>query len=127
MRRMYTFLIALVLVGGCGSSDSNLEDSIVGTWQTPAKVWVEFRDDGSYDVGHSRGQADLEWGGWSVDGDLLTQVTEADSNACAGVTGVYTIEMLDDGDRFVATPQEDTCEARVEDFTILTRVEDSDS
>lgn len=127
MRGMYAFLLALVLVGGCESSDSNLEDSIVGTWQTPAEVWVEFRDDGSYDVGHSRGQADLEWGDWSVDGDVLTQVTDADSNACAGVTGVYAIELLDDGDRFEATPQEDTCAARVEDFTTLTRIVDSES
>ena len=127
MRRVYAFLMALALVGGCGGGDSTLEDSIVGTWKTPAHVWVEYRDDGSYDVGHSRSQADLEWGSWSVDGDVLTQLTDADSNACAGVPGVYLIEMSDDGDRFVATVQDDTCNARIEDFTTLTRMPDSDS
>ena len=84
-------------------------------------------DDGSYDVGHSRSQADLELGSWSVDGDVLTQLTDADSNACAGVPGVYRSEMSDDGDRFVATAQDDTCNARIGDFTTLTRMPDSDS
>lgn len=126
MRRSIHVLIALALVGtaGCGSTDASLKDSVIGTWETSLAVVVVFNDDGTYGVGHSVVSAspddvrfaEMEYGTWSVEGGVLTKVTDEASRFCAGIESSYEIEVLDDGDRLGLTTLSDECRVRNDDF-----------
>lgn len=125
MKRLLVLLItALVIVaGGCGSEEAEpgLSESISGTWVSLKGLLVTFNDDGTYDVGTEVGAADREFGTWSVDGNILTKVTDEDSRYCAGIVGKYETEVVDDGERLESTVVDDECPKRVADFLRLTR------
>ncbi len=134
MRRTMALIAAVVLVGGCGSNESSLSDTIEGVWVTDlAGIFEVFHDDGSYGVGHSlelaapdgavrgvdgvlRSTAELEFGPWSTEGTILTMNPDAASAYCAGIVGTYEIDVLDDGNRLEVTVLDDKCSARAVDF-----------
>ena len=117
MRRMLILLLLFALLGGCGGSDGTLADAITGAWQTGVySNTVEFRDDGSYAAGNEVASADLEWGTWSTEDEVLTMVPAEDSLYCALLSGSYTIEILEDGDLLDPTVEDDTCSGRRTDF-----------
>ena len=123
MRTITALVAALVLIGGCGSDEPSLSETIEGVWVTELFGKYEvFLDDGTYGVGNTissatpvDGEAELDSGTWSVDGDILTRTTDA-SSLCAPWVGTYEVEVLDDGDRLEITVLEDECELRREDF-----------
>ena len=123
MRHAPVLMAVAVLLGGCGSDDSStgLSESIVGTWLSEGGKYITFSADGDYDVGTGAGAADVEFGTWSVDGDVLTKVTDPESTYCAGSVGIYESEILDDGERLESTVVDDDCTGRVRDFASLTR------
>jgi hypothetical protein len=114
MRRMLFLMVMLALLGGCGSdgTDDALAESMTGTWESKYG-YVEFRDDGTYAAGNEVASADLEWGTWSTEGDVLTMVPAEDSRYCAGRTGIYIIEFFEDGNRLEATVEDDACLTRL--------------
>ena len=68
-----------------------LGDALVGVWVTDmVGAHVAFLDDGTYGTGHSLGwatqanvsMADLEWGTWSTNGNILTMTADATSESC---------------------------------------------
>ena len=131
MRLLCVLVLAVALLAGCGSDESepDLADTLTGaTWITEGDKYIVFRDAGDYGVGTVEvssdvSLADREWGTWSVDGNVLTKVPDAGSPVCAEVTSSYTIEVVDDGERLETTVQDDECEPRHEDFSRgLTRV-----
>lgn len=64
MRSLTVLIVALALVGGCGTTERSLSDSIVGNWVTDRyNTHAEFRDDGTYDKGTGVPNR-LEWGTW---------------------------------------------------------------
>ncbi len=122
MRVVLSIVMVLLLFAGCGTSESELSESVVGVWETPNGFFVEFREDGTYDVGAPVGSGGSEWGTWSTEGAVLTQVADEDSPLCAGIPGIYEISVLDDGARLDATAQDDECDIRRQDFgNILVR------
>jgi hypothetical protein len=115
MRRLLILLLLFAL--GCGGSDGALEDAIIGAWQTGVYGnTVEFRDDGSYDVLEQSTAEELEWGTWSTEDEVLTMVPAEEAPYCPGLTGSYTIEILEDGDLLDPTVEDDTCSGRSTDF-----------
>lgn len=129
MRFTVVLVAAVVLLGGCGTDEPEpgLSESITGTWVSEKDLYVTFNDDGTYDVGTEVGAADREFGTWSVEGDVLTKVTDEDSRYCAGIVGVYETEVLDDGERLESTVVDDECAERVDDFLSLTRPFETES
>lgn len=121
----------LVLLGGCGTGASEPEsdpaESIIGTWTSQGGKYVTFRDDGTYDVGTEPANASTEFGTWSMEGDVLTKVTDPEASSCAGITATYEVELLDDGTQLESTVVDDECGVRVADFVLLTKHTDSDS
>lgn len=91
------------------------------TWVSEKGIFVTFNDDGTYDVGTEVGAADREFGTWSVDGRVLTKVTDDDSLYCKGSIGIYETEVVDNGERLESTVVDDECRVRVADFVSLTR------
>jgi hypothetical protein len=128
-------MVVLVLLGGCGSGDSetSLSDSITdATWLSAGNKLVVFEDDGAFGVGRSPfndvSAADTEWGTWSVEASVLSMTPDAESPKCAEVTGTYSIDVVDDGNRIDATVQDDPCSGRRADFSEgLTRLDDAES
>ncbi len=117
MRRMLILLVLFALLGGCGGSDGTLADAITGAWQTGVySNTVEFRDDGSYDVVEKNTARELEWGTWSTEDEVLTMVPAEDAPYCPGLSGSYTIEILEGGDLLDPTVEDDTCSGRRTDF-----------
>jgi len=123
MRRIAVLITALVLLGGCGTTGPSLADSIVGNWVTDLDgMYVVIQDDGTYGVGHSlelaapsdASTAELDWGTWSTDGNVLTQT--GDGGACTGIVGTYEIDVPDDGNRLEVTVLDDACPSRRVDF-----------
>ena len=135
MRRIAALIAALALVGGCGTTESSLSDSMVGHWVTDLHgIHIVFLDDGSYGKGHSPAQAspkdvsfaELEWGTWSTDGNILTITPDTTSAYCGKIVATYEIEVLDDGNRLEVTVLDDDCTKRPEDFgSGLTRYTDN--
>ena len=123
MRLTVVLVVAIVLLGGCGTEESEpgLSESIVGTWVSAKGLYVTFDDDGTYDVGTEAGAADREFGTWSVEGGVLTKLTDEESRYCAGIVGIYETEVLDDGERLESTVVDDECPKRTGDFLSLTR------
>jgi len=124
MRVVPFLLVVLLLLASCGTGESEpeLSESVVGIWESPNGFFVEFREDGTYDVGAPVGTGNSEWGTWSAEGDVLTQVADDDSPLCARIPGIYEITVLDDGARLDATAQDDECDIRRQDFgNILVR------
>ena len=120
-------VLMLVVLGGCGTS---LSDSLVGMWKTDLNgIYVEFRDDGTYQATvSSGGTGRVESGSWSVEGSVLTQTPTSDSPYCAGTVATYEVQVIDDGDRLETTVQDDPCQERLDDFgSGLTRVVDAES
>jgi hypothetical protein len=117
MRRTAALIVVLVLVGGCGTSESSLSDTIEGVWVTNLYgIYEVFLDDGTYGVGHSLeqatptdGTAELNVGTWSVDGNVLTRTADASASYCAGMVATYEVEVLDDGNRLDIVVLEDDC------------------
>ena len=124
MRTITALVVALVLVGGCGSDEPSLSETIEGVWVTDLFGKYEvFLEDGSYGVGNTvesatpvNGWAELDSGVWSVDGDILTRTPDERSEVCAGMVGTYEVEVLNGGDRLEITVLEDECELRAADF-----------
>ena len=129
MRRVFISSVVLALLAGCGTS---LSDSMSeGTWASYGGMLLAFHGDGTYSVGVTApedvSEASAEWGTWSLEGDSLTLIPDAESPFCAEVAGSYTVELIDDGTRLEAAVEDDECSARREDFVLgLTRL-DSDS
>jgi hypothetical protein len=116
---MLILLVLAALLGGCGGSDGGLADAMIGAWQTGVYGnTVEFRDDGTYDVveAFTDPLRELEWGTWSTEDDVLTMVPAEDAPYCPGLSGSYTIEILEDGDLLDPTVEDDTCSGRRTDF-----------
>ena len=76
MRVVLSIVMVLLLFAGCGTSEPELSESVVGVWETPNGFFVEFREDGTYDVGAPVGSGGSEWGTWSTEGAVLTQVAD---------------------------------------------------
>lgn len=116
MRSLTVLIVALALVGGCGTTERSLSDSIVGNWVTDRyNTHAEFRDDGTYDKGTGVPNR-LEWGTWSTDGNTLTLNPDAATDACADRVGTYEIDVIDDGNRMEVTVLDDDCGLRAMDF-----------
>lgn len=136
MRRIAALIATLVLVGGCGTSESSLSDTVEGSWETDQYgIHIVFLDDGTYGTGHSLEQAspddvstaELEWGTWSVDGNTLILTPDPSSPHCAEMAGTYEIEVLGGGDRSDVAVLEDECSSRNIDFASgLARTNHSD-
>jgi hypothetical protein len=124
MRLLARLVVAIVLIGGCGTDESEpeLSEAIIGTWVSERGLSVTFNDDGTYNVG-----TDTEFGTWSVDGDVLTKVTDEDSRYCPGVVGTYETEVLDDGERLESTVVDDECPHRQADFLSLSRAAETET
>ena len=132
MRQLLLLLLAiLVLLGGCetgeSESESDLAESIVGTWTSEKGKYVTFRDDGTYDVGDEPANASTEFGTWSMEGDVLTKVTDPEASNCAGITATYEVELLDDGTHIEPTVVDDECGVGVSDFVLVTKYTDAAS
>lgn len=135
MRRLLTALAVFALVGACGSDDSepSLSDTLTGsTWLTQDPAYYQtYHDDGTYAVDSTTARAegdvsaaDIEWGTWTLDENVLSLTPDAASAYCAGVTGTYLLEVADDGDRIDVSVQDDTCNVRSVGFPpAVTRVE----
>jgi len=108
--------IGTAFVAGGQGRGLSLSESILGTWVTAGDGYIEFRDDGSYDVGYIRSTGGIEWGTWSIDEKVLSMVPAVDSVFCAGTGGAYEIALVDDGNRLVTTLLDDECRSRREDF-----------
>ena len=125
MRRILAACTVVALFG-CGSGDSapSLSGTLTGsTWATSGGKFQVYRDDGTYGVGSTRdsargdvAEADTEWGTWSVESNVLTLQPDPSSPFCADVTGVYDIEVTDDGAGLDVAVQDDTCELRSRDM-----------
>jgi hypothetical protein len=134
MRRTCALIVALLLLGGCGSDESepSLSESLTDTtWVSESDKIKEYRDDGTYGVSTSEfddvSEANREWGTWSLDGNMLTVSPDTESPFCAEVTATYLVELVDDGNRLDVSVQDDPCEPRREDFSLgLTRRADAD-
>ena len=126
MQRLAALVAAVILVGGCGTSDSSLSNALEeGVWVTNQwSAYIEFMDDGSYGVGKSPESAapddgtnaELEWGTWSTDGDTLSFTTDPTSSTCADMVGTYAVDVVDDGDTLDVTVLDDECATRRVDF-----------
>ena len=127
MRHALVLMAVAVLVAGCGSDDPDpgLSESIIGVWLSETGKYITFSSDGSHEVGTEAGTANTEFGTWSVEGEILTKVTDPESVFCEGIIGIYESEVLDDGERLESTVVEDECSVRVDDFATLTRHADS--
>ncbi len=131
-------LLAALTVGGCGSGEADSpSELLVGTWVTDLWSAIEvFNEDGTYGVGHTVdlasgddvSQAELGFGTWSIDGNILTRSGDPEAPYCAGIVGTYEIEFLDDGDRVAVTVVSDDCPTQRRDFgSGLSRYTESDS
>ncbi len=119
-------LLAALTVAGCGSGGADPpSELLVGTWETELWGVIEvFNEDGTYGVGHTVdlasgddvSQAELAFGTWSIDGNVLTRSADPGSPYCAGMEGTYEIEFLDDGDRVAVTVVSDDCPTQRQDF-----------
>jgi hypothetical protein len=119
-------LLAALTIGGCGSGEADSpSELLVGTWETDLYGMVEvFNEDGTYSVGHTVdlasgddvSQAEMGFGTWSIDGNVLTRSADPESPYCTGLVGTYEIEFLDDGDRVAVTVVSDDCPTQRRDF-----------
>ena len=117
-------VVGCLMIASCGVEQASLEDEIVGTWVTQADIYVVFDAAGTHGVGHSLELAtgtderrpEIEFGTWVIEGSTLTFSNDRGSKVCAGMTGVYEIEIPEEGDEMLVTVVEDECEARAEDF-----------
>ncbi len=125
MRSITALTVAALLVVACGSGDSSSTDELVGNWVTErGRVYVVFTDAGTYGKGHSLelaapgsdSWASLEWGTWSISGDILTLSPDPESQYCGELVARYEIGFLDGGDRLEVTILEDDCSKRNSDF-----------
>jgi hypothetical protein len=135
MRAIAALVVTLVLVGGCGSSEASLGETIEGVWTTDLWGTYEvFLDDGTYGVGHTLesatptedGFAEVSHGTWSVDGNILTRATDLSANGCPGKVATYEVEALNNGDRLELAVIEDDCaDQRLDMGSGLTRYSDN--
>ena len=123
--RKLAAMLCIVLMGilaGCGNSNF---DQTVGMWVDEESVfYLVFNEDGTYGVGRSPRLAsgtdvvspELEWGTWSYEGNLLSMAPDPDSEFCRRLIGTYEMEIIDDGQRMLATLVEDECPVRESGF-----------
>lgn len=132
----FVAIMTLVAVAGCGSGETDSpSELLVGTWETDLGGTIEvFNEDGTYSVGHTVdlasgddvSQAELNFGTWSIDGNVLTRSSDPEAPYCQGMVGTYEIEFLDDGDRVAVTAVSDDCDHGRGDFASgLSRYMDS--
>jgi hypothetical protein len=134
MRRMLTALAVVALLGACGSDDSeaSLSDTLTGsTWLTQDDYYQTYHDDGTYAVDSTMARAegdvsaaDLEWGTWTLDENVLSLTPDAESTYCTGLSATYLLEVTDGGNRIEVSIQDDDCSVRSAGFPpALTRAE----
>jgi hypothetical protein len=91
-------------------------EDLLGTWTYGGYV-QEFKVDGTYTVGSS------DKGRYSLDGDIYTEVQDADRVFCPGVVGTYTIQLTEQGE-LLRTLVKDPCpRAALMDGKLWVRVE----
>ena len=111
MRKPATLLFAVLiaLVTACSSSDTS--EQIEGIWQdTTNSVYLEFADDGSYQVAQNPEiNFPFEWGDYTFDGETMTTTAAPDSDNCPDTSITWTVVFSDDGDEASTTFVEDSC------------------
>jgi hypothetical protein len=133
MRRILTALAVVALLGACGSdaSEPSLSETLIeSAWLTQENFHQTYHDDGTYAVDRTTARAegdvsaaDLEWGTWTLDGNVLSLTPNAESAYCAGISATYLLEVTDDGNRIEVSIQDDTCYQRSVGFPpAVTRV-----
>ena len=134
MHRILAALAVVALLGACGSDDSepSLSDTLTeSTWLTQDPYYQTYHDDGTYAVDSTTARAegdvsaaDIEWGTWTLDENVLSLTADAESPYCTGLSGTYLLEVGDDGNRIEVTLEDDDCEVRSIGFPpAVTRVE----
>ena len=130
-------VFGLLLATGCGDDESSGENGpsepsdrvadLVGLWDTRG-LFEQLNDDGTYTASYSSSQANpVEWGTYTVDGDLFTYVAAEDSIKCAGTIGVYQFSLSEDGNKISRRTVDDPCLDRREDVVpSVTRHAESD-
>jgi len=104
--------VGILLLTGCTPQpDSFTTDDLYGIW-TEGGSFFQFNEDGTYAIAGSFDELTLrptEFGDFRFEGSRLTYIPNEESLKCAGKTGIYELEMAEDGRRFKSTRVEDTC------------------
>jgi len=98
--------IVLLLLAGCQPPERFAADDLVGSWKMEGAGYViEFREDGTYNVGAS------EFGLYKLDGNLLSLKIDDEASFCPRTAATYEIELTEEG-KIRWTLVEDECSPR---------------
>lgn len=135
MGKFRAVLVALALAvlgtttAACSQADPDTEPiagsitgPIIGTWVvTDSSFVVAYKDDGTYTVSESAAAPSanleipskgIEFGTWSIGGNVLTHETDSRSPACPRTVGSYEIEFDDTESQVGVTVIDDPCLGR---------------
>jgi len=83
---------------------------LIGAWKnTDFPSYLQFNEDGTYQVGHKPGGDSYESGRFQLDGALLTYIPDAERSC--NKTGSYLVELTEQGQLYFEL-QEDECPTR---------------
>jgi len=103
--------IALFLVVGCSPQPASFTvDDLHGIWAFMGSL-IQFNEDGIFDVAGSVDEfksRPVQFGEYSFEGTTLMFINDEESGLCAGETGIYEVEMVED-DRIEIILVEDFC------------------
>ncbi len=124
MRKLTTLialaLAALLLASACGDGEEEGEEEgitvedLTGIWSLSPN-YLQFNEDGTYRFAST--VADLEnlpfdLGQFRLEGPLLTFTTSDESPVCAGQSGIYQVELTEEGHLQFALEEDPGCALR---------------
>ena len=122
--------IGLVVLGCAPEATQTLRpimgDEIVGIWrQGETAYYLQFNADGTFNSATSvaaLGSAPIDFGTYVLDGNQFTFMSSNDSPICPEHSGVYQIQITDDGQIVAEREREECPNRRAEPISPFIRV-----